>query len=91
VAIRYEYSSDCCNHFYIETRNNGESQLNTKCNVCAQGDYVLITQTEIETIPQPIQTSSEIVVSAKDKFLAAGFTLEEIDLLVQEMKTEENL
>lgn len=91
MAIRYEYSSQCCNHFYIETRNNGEQQINTKCNVCAQGEYVLITQTEIETITEPTQTSNGAEVSVKDKFLAAGFTLEEIDLLVEEMGTEQNL
>jgi len=54
MAIKYEYNSECCNHFYIETRNENESQINLKCNVCVQGDYILVTQTEIETIPEPI-------------------------------------
>ena len=60
MAIRYEYNSECCNHFYIETRNENEAQINPKCNVCAKGDYILVTQTEIETIPEPIiQPSTE--------------------------------
>jgi hypothetical protein len=54
MATKYEYNSECCNHFYIETRNENELQINLKCNVCAQGDYILVTQTEIETIPEPI-------------------------------------
>jgi hypothetical protein len=54
MAIKYEYNSECCNHFYIETRNENEPQIVSKCNVCAQGDYILVTQTKIETIPEPI-------------------------------------
>jgi hypothetical protein len=89
MAIRYEYSSECCNHLYIETRNINDPQINTICNVCSNGNYVLINEIEIETIPASIyQASEEPVVSAKDKFLAAGFTLEEIDLLIQEMGSE---
>ena len=58
MAIRYEYNSECCNHFYIETRNENEPQIVSKCNVCAQGDYILVTQTEIVTIPEPIISPS---------------------------------
>jgi len=46
VAIKYEYNSECCNHFYIEIRNKQDSQVVTKCNICGQGDYVLTAQTE---------------------------------------------
>jgi len=46
MAIKYEYSSDCCNHFYIEIRNPEDQQVMTKCNICGQGDYVLTAQTE---------------------------------------------
>jgi hypothetical protein len=58
MATKYEYTSECCNHFYIETRNENEPQIVSKCNVCAQGDYILVTQTEIETIPEPIISPS---------------------------------
>jgi len=46
VAIKYEYNSECCNHFYTEIRNEQDSQVVTKCNICGQGDYVLTAQTE---------------------------------------------
>ena len=91
MAIKYEYSSTCCSHYYIETRNNNDAQVVTKCNVCGQGEYELTTQTEIESIPQPIyQDSGEQVVSMKDKFISAGFTEEEINLLIQEIVIDEN-
>ena len=54
MAIRYEYSSICCGHLYIETRNNDDAQVVTKCNVCGQGEYELTGQTEIETIAEPV-------------------------------------
>jgi hypothetical protein len=54
MAIRYEYSSECCSHYYIETRNNDDAQVVTKCNVCGQGEYELTGQTEIETIAEPV-------------------------------------
>ena len=90
MAIRYEYSSTCCSHYYIETRNNNASQIITMCNVCGQGEYVETNQTEIETIPQPVyQTSEEQTVSVRDRFISAGFTEEEINLLIQETQTQE--
>ena len=90
MSIKYEYSSECCNHYYVETRNNNDAQIVTKCNVCGQGEYVETNQTEIETIPQPVyQDSNEQVVSMKDKFISAGFTEEEINLLIQEAQTQE--
>ena len=90
MAIKYEYSSTCCSHYYIETRNNNDAQVVTKCNVCGQGEYELTTQTEIETIPQPVyQTSEEQTVSVRDRFISAGFTEEEINLLIQEAQTQE--
>jgi len=52
MAIKYEYSSTCCSHYYIETRNNDDAQVVTKCNICGQGEYQLIQQTVLEeTIP----------------------------------------
>jgi hypothetical protein len=54
MAIKYEYNSDCCNHFYIEIRNAQDKQVMTKCNSCGQGDYVLTGQTELETIAEPV-------------------------------------
>jgi hypothetical protein len=90
MAIRYEYSSECCSHYYIETRNNDNTQVVTKCNVCGQGEYVETNQTEIETILQPVyQASEEQVVSVRDRLISAGFTEEEINLLIQEAQTQE--
>jgi len=54
MAIRYEYNSVCCGHHYMETRNADDAQVVTKCNVCDQGEYELTTQTEIETIAEPV-------------------------------------
>jgi len=54
MAIKYEYSSNCCNHFYIEIRNPEDNQVITKCNVCGQGDYIEASQTEIESIAEPV-------------------------------------
>ena len=54
MAIRYEYNSVCCGHHYMETRNADDAQVVTKCNVCGQGEYELTTQTEIETIAEPV-------------------------------------
>lgn len=49
MAIKYEYNSECCNHYYIETRNQEDAQVVTKCNMCGSGDYVLTAQTNLET------------------------------------------
>ena len=54
MAIKFEYSSDCCNHFYVETRNADDKQVVTKCNICGQGDYVETNRTEIESIAEPV-------------------------------------
>jgi len=54
MAIKYEYNSECCGHFYIETRMENDPQVVTKCNVCGQGEYKVTSQTEIETIAEPI-------------------------------------
>ena len=54
MAIKFEYSSDCCNHFYVETRNADDKQVVTKCNICGQGDYVETNRTEIESIAAPV-------------------------------------
>jgi len=51
MAIKYEYSSVCCSHYYIETRNAEDAQVVTKCNVCGQGEYVLTAQTDLDVIP----------------------------------------
>ena len=51
MAIKYEYNSTCCSHFYIETRNADDAQVVTKCNVCGQGEYVLTAQTKLDALP----------------------------------------
>ena len=38
----------------METRSADDAQVVTKCNVCGQGEYELTTQTEIETIAEPV-------------------------------------
>jgi hypothetical protein len=83
MAIKYEYSSECCNHYYIETRNNDDAQVMTKCNVCGQGEYVETSRTEFETIAEPVyQASEEQIVSVRDRLISAGFTEEEIESLL---------
>jgi len=90
MAIRYEYSSNCCNHFYIETRNNDTAQIMTKCNACNQGEYVETSQIEIETIPQPVYEASEDqIVSVRDRLISAGFTEEEIEDIIKSVKEEQ--
>jgi hypothetical protein len=90
MAIRYEYSSTCCSHYYIETRNNNDAQIIIICNVCGQGEYVETSRTEFETIAEPVyQASEEQVVSVRDRLISAGFTEEEINLLIQEAQTQE--
>jgi len=54
MAIKYEYSSECCSHYYIETRNNADAQVVTKCNICGQGEYLETNRTEIESIIEPV-------------------------------------
>ena len=84
MTIKYEYNSTCYNNFYVETRNDDDAQVVTKCNVCGQGEYVETNHTEIESIAEPIyQTPNNINISIIDKFISAGFTQEEIDLLIQ--------
>jgi len=50
MAIKYEYNSPCCGHFYVETRNPEDAQVVTKCNICGQGEYELTQETELDTI-----------------------------------------
>jgi hypothetical protein len=38
----------------METRNTDTAPIVTQCNVCGQGEYVEINQTEIETIAEPV-------------------------------------
>ena len=54
MPIRYEYNSTCCNHFYMETRKPSDAQVVTKCNVCAQGEYVLSNEVVLEDVPEPV-------------------------------------
>jgi len=50
MAIKYEYNSTCCNHFYVEIRNESDAQVMTKCNICGQGEYTLTSETQLEDI-----------------------------------------
>jgi hypothetical protein len=38
----------------METRNADTAPIVTQCNVCGQGEYLEVNQTEIETIAEPI-------------------------------------
>jgi hypothetical protein len=67
MAIKYEYSSECCSHYYIETRNNDDAQVVTKCNICGQGKYVETNRIEIESIIEPVY---QAVVEAEPEDLA---------------------
>lgn len=60
MAIKYEYSSECCSHYYIETRNNDDAQVVTKCNVCGQGEYVETNRTEFESIIEPVYQGAAV-------------------------------
>jgi len=85
MTIKYEYSSTCCSHYYVEIRNNNDAQVMIKCNFCGQGEYAETNQTEVESIPAPVyQPSDEVVVSIRDKFISAGFTEEEINALIND-------
>jgi hypothetical protein len=87
MPIRYEYNSTCCGHLYMETRMITDAQVITKCNVCAQGDYVLSNEVVLEDMPVPEQETQEYVEVtdlrelANQKLLALGLTQEEIEAL----------
>jgi len=55
MAIKYEYSSTCCKHYYIEIRGENDPMVHPVCNNCGQGEYELIQQTAIED-SQPVVT-----------------------------------
>ena len=92
MVTKYDYLSTCCNTDYSETRNETQAQVYSTCVQCGQGEYTLTLETKLADVPQePVQTyihQEEPVVSTRDKFLAAGFTEEEIDLLIQEGQAE---
>jgi hypothetical protein len=50
MAVKYEYSSTCCGHYYIETRNPEDAPVITTCNVCGQGEYALSNEVPVDPI-----------------------------------------
>jgi hypothetical protein len=38
----------------METRKPSDAQVVTKCNVCAQGKYVLSNEVVLEDVPEPV-------------------------------------
>ena len=92
MVTKYDYLSTCCNTDYSETRKETQAQVYSTCVQCGQGEYTLKAETKLadvpEATPQVYFRQEESIVSAKDKFLAAGFTAEEIDLLIQETTTD---
>ena len=57
MTVRYEYSSVCCGHAYIEQRNAEEPMYHSTCNKCGTGEYELVTETvleePVEVLPTP--------------------------------------
>ena len=54
MTVRYEYSSVCCGHAYIEQRNAEEPMYHPTCNKCGTGEYELVTETVLE---EPVEVS----------------------------------
>lgn len=50
MTTRYEYKSDCCEHDYVEQRDESQPQIITVCNDCRAGNYVLVSETFIPEI-----------------------------------------
>lgn len=44
----------------METRSSELGQLVTKCNVCKQGDYVLVNEVVLEDLP-PVVVEEQVV------------------------------
>jgi nucleoside phosphorylase len=67
-----------------------DAQVVTKCNVCAQGDYVLSNEVVLEDVPVQDQGTQEYVEEltpqelANQKLLALGLTQEEIEELINQ-------
>ena len=59
MAIKYEYESECCKHYYVEMRKANHDQVITICNNCGQGKYALIGQTEFEDVVEPVYQATE--------------------------------
>ena len=47
MAIKYEYESNCCRHYYIEVRDAEMPIIHPTCNNCGQGEYELIEQSTL--------------------------------------------
>ena len=47
MAIKYEYESVCCKHYYIEVRDESQPLIYPTCNVCGQGEYELVQESEL--------------------------------------------
>ena len=90
MPIRYEYNSTCCNHFYMETRMINDAQVVKKCNVCAQGDYVLSNEVVLEDVPVQNQGTQEYKEVndprelARQRLIDLGLTEEEIQALISD-------
>jgi hypothetical protein len=47
MTIKYEYTSKCCNHSYIEQRPEEDDMYYPKCNICGVEDYTLVKETRL--------------------------------------------
>lgn len=59
MTTRYVYKSDCCEHEYIEQRDENQDQIITICNDCRIGNYVLVSETLIPEIQIEIEENTE--------------------------------
>jgi hypothetical protein len=46
--MKYKYKSACCEHEYLEIRQENEPLFYPICNKCGIGDYQLISETPEE-------------------------------------------
>lgn len=50
----------------METRKPSDAQVVTKCNVCAQGEYVLSNEVVLEDVPEPVYYAGPVEPESED-------------------------
>jgi nucleoside phosphorylase len=74
----------------METRMINDAQVVKKCNVCAQGDYVLSNEVVLEDVPVQNQGTQEYKEVndprelARQRLIDLGLTEEEIQALISD-------
>ena len=64
MTVKYEYTSDCCGHKYMEQRAKDEAIFFPVCNVCGNGNYVLVAET---VISEEVERLSVTTISDETK------------------------